>query len=107
MVDFTYHIPTKMYFGKDHLKQLGPELKAFGEKVLLVYGGGSIKKTGLYDRILAELDAAGLIVTELAGIEPNPGIGTVRKGIAVCRENGIDAVLAVGGGSVIRDVFGL
>ena len=101
MVDFTYHIPTKMYFGKDHLKQLGPELKAFGEKVLLVYGGGSIKKTGLYDRILAETAAAGLTVTELPGVEPNPGIGTVRKGIAVCREQEIDAVLAVGGGSVI------
>ncbi len=76
-------------------------MKNYGKKVLLVYGGGSIKRNGLYDFVLQQLNEAEMQVTELAGVEPNPRLTTVRKGIDACRENGIDLVLAVGGGSVI------
>lgn len=98
---FIYDIPTRVYFGEDFLEHLGPELASFGKKVLLVYGGGSIKKTGLYDRVLAQIDSAGLKLTQLPGIEPNPRIDSVRKGAAICKEEGIDVILAVGGGSVL------
>ncbi len=101
MYDFVYDIPTKVYFGENQLGHLGKELAGFGEKVLLVYGGGSIKKTGLYEQVLEQLKAVDLQVVELAGVEPNPRIETVRKGAELCKEHEIDVVLAVGGGSVI------
>ena len=101
MNNFVYDIPTKVYFGENQLCHLGDELKAFGKKVLLVYGGGSVKKTGLYDRVIAELCKAGLESFELGGIEPNPRIDSVRKGATLCKQEKIDAILAVGGGSVI------
>lgn len=96
---FTYHIPTKMYFGKGQLENLGSVLSSFGKNVLLVYGGGSIKRTGLYDKIIEQIKSNSLNVFELSGIEPNPKVDSVRKGIALCKENKIDVVLAVGGGS--------
>ena len=71
------------------------ELKKFGTRVLLTYGGGSIKKTGLYDRVVAEIERAGLTLFELSGIEPNPRITSVNKGVALCREHEIDVLLAV------------
>lgn len=100
MNNFTYSIPTIIHFGKDQLSYLS-ELKQSGSKVLLVYGGGSIKRSGLYDHALQILTDAGLSVTELSGVEPNPRIESVRKGVALCKENAIDMVLAIGGGSTI------
>ena len=99
MNTFTYDIPTRIYFGDGQLSHLGEELRRFASRVLLVYGGGSIKKTGLYDRIMAQLGEYGVEAVELSGVEPNPRIETVRKGLALCREHDIQAILAVGGGS--------
>ena len=101
MNSFVYDIPTKVYFGSDQLGHLGDELKRFGNRVLLTYGGGSIKKTGLYDRVTAEIRRAGLELFELSGIEPNPRVDSVRKGAELCRREKIDVLLAVGGGSVL------
>lgn len=100
MNNFTYFVPTKVHFGKGQIQHL-TELKESGNKVLLVYGGGSIKKNGLYDTAMQLLHGSGLTVYELAGVEPNPRIETVRKGAALCRAEGIDMVLAIGGGSTI------
>lgn len=99
--DFIYDIPVRIYFGRDQLKNLGAELKQYGTRVLMTYGGGSIKKTGLYDRVVKEIRDAGLELFELSGIEPNPRIDSVRKGAQLCKENHIDVLLAVGGGSTI------
>ena len=101
MNNFVYNIPTKVYFGENQLSHLGEELKKFGNRVLLKYGGGSIKKTGLYDKVMEEMKKSGLEVFELSGIEPNPRIDSVRKGAQMCKEHNIDVLLAVGGGSKI------
>jgi alcohol dehydrogenase YqhD (iron-dependent ADH family) len=101
MNNFVYNIPTKVYFGENQLSHLGEELKKFGNRVLLTYGGGSIKKTGLYDKVMEEMKKSGLEVYELSGIEPNPRIDSVRKGAQMCKEHNIDVLLAVGGGSTI------
>lgn len=101
MFKFTYNIPTKVYFGGDQLSNLGPELKKFGKRVLLCYGGGSIKKIGLYDKIVTEIKKAGLELFELSGIEPNPRVTSVNRGAQICKDENIDVLLAVGGGSVI------
>ena len=101
MNSFVYHIPTKVYFGENQLSHLGPELSRFGKRVLLTYGGGSIKKSGLYDRVVAEIEAAGLTLFELSGIAPNPHIGSVREGAKICKEERVDVLLAVGGGSTL------
>lgn len=99
-MQFIYNVPTKVYFG-DRLDRLGAELAKFGKRVLLTYGGGSIKKRGLYDRIVAEIERAGLERYELSGIAPNPRIASVREGAAMCKEHKIDVLLAVGGGSTL------
>lgn len=101
MNNFIYDIPTKVYFGENQLSHLGPELARFGKRVLLTYGGGSIKRTGLYDKIVAEIRAAGLELFELSGIDPNPRIDSVREGAEICKEEKIDVLLAVGGGSTL------
>lgn len=98
---FTYHIPTKIYFGKGQLENLGGVLQSYGKKVLLVYGGGSIKKTGVFDSVCAQLKKYGMEIFEFSGIEPNPKVESVRHGIEICKQNRIDLVLAVGGGSVM------
>lgn len=100
MNNFTYSIPTKIYFGKGQISHLS-ELAESGSSVLLVYGGGSIKKSGIYDTAMKILKDAGLSVFELSGVEPNPRIESVRKGVEICRENNVDMVLCIGGGSVI------
>ena len=100
MNNFTYSIPTKIHFGKGQIAHLS-ELRESGEKVLLVYGGGSIKKAGIYDTAMKILKDAGLCVSELSGVEPNPRIESVVKGVGICKEENIDMVLAIGGGSVI------
>ncbi|OIS61684.1 butanol dehydrogenase [Bacillus subtilis] len=101
MENFTYYNPTKLIFGKGQLEQLRKELKRYGKNVLLVYGGGSIKRNGLYDQVTGILKEEGAVVHELSGVEPNPRLATVEKGIGLCREHSIDFLLAVGGGSVI------
>lgn len=101
MNSFIYDIPTRVYFGEGQLGQLGAELKRFGRRVLLTYGGGSIKRIGLYDKVMEELRSADLEVYELSGIEPNPRIDSVREGVRMCKEHNIDVLLAVGGGSTI------
>ena len=99
--DFIYDIPVRVYFGKDQLKHLGAELKKYGTRVLMTYGGGSIKRMGLYDKVVKEIKDAGLELFELSGIEPNPRIDSVRKGAQMCKDHHIDVLLAVGGGSTI------
>lgn len=101
MQDFIYNIPTKVYFGRGHGENLCKELKKAGRNVLLVYGGGSIKKMGLYDRITEISRAAEINLYELPGIDPNPRIDSVRKGAEICKKYHVDAVLAAGGGSVM------
>ena len=101
MNSFIYNIPTKVYFGENQLGNLGSELRKFGKRVLLTYGGGSIKRSGLYDRVIEELHSADMEIFELSGIEPNPRIESVREGVKICKEQGIDVLLAVGGGSTI------
>lgn len=101
MNNFIYDVPVKVYFGKDQLGNLGEELKKYGKRVLLTYGGGSIKKIGLYDKVVAEIKKAGLELFELSGIEPNPRVTSVNKGADICKKEKIDVLLAVGGGSTI------
>jgi len=101
MNSFIYHNSVKIYFGKNQLCHLGEELKKYGNRVLMTYGGGSIKKNGLYDKVTAEIKKAGLELFELSGIEPNPRITTVNKGAEICKKEKIDVLLAVGGGSTI------
>lgn len=101
MNSFVYDIPTRVYFGENQLGNLGKELSNYGKKVLLCYGGGSIKKIGLYDNIIKEIEKAGLEVFELSGIEPNPRVSSVNAGADICKKENIDVVLAVGGGSVL------
>lgn len=101
MLNFNYSIPTKIFFGKGQIEVLGKEIKKYGNNVLLVYGGGSIKKNGIYDEIVKIFKENNINFWELSGVEPNPRITTVRSGIKICRENNIDFILAVGGGSSI------
>lgn len=101
MNNFEFHNPTKIIFGQGQVSSLKKEIPAYGKRVLLVYGGGSIKKSGLYDQVIHELKEIDADVIELAGVEPNPRLTTVKKGINLIRENQIDFILAVGGGSVL------
>lgn len=101
MQNFTFWNPTKLIFGKGQLEQLKKEIPLYGQKVLVVYGGGSIKRNGLYDKVIKLLKEIDAQVFELPGVEPNPRITTARKGVEICKKEGIDVLLAVGGGSVI------
>ena len=101
MYNFMFQNTTKVYFGENQLCHLGEELKQHGRRVLLTYGSGSIKKNGLYNKIMEELKKAELTVFELSGIEPNPRHTTVNKGAELCKKEKIDVLLAVGGGSTI------
>ena len=101
MENFTYQNPTKLIFGKGQLEQLKNEVPSYGNKVLLVYGGGSIKRNGLYDQVIEQLQEIHAKIFELSGVEPNPRISTVRKGVEICKSEGIEFILAVGGGSTI------
>jgi alcohol dehydrogenase YqhD (iron-dependent ADH family) len=101
MQNFTYWNPTRLIFGKNQMEQLKTEIPQYGNNVLLVYGGGSIKRNGLYDQVIATLKDLKVNVFELPGVEPNPRISTARKGVEICKNEGIDFILAVGGGSVI------
>ncbi len=98
--NFTYANPTKLYFGDDSLKNLNTELSKYGKNVVLVYGGGSIKKSGLYDEVTSILKANRKTVSEIAGVMPNPTIEKLYEGIEIARKADVDLILAVGGGSV-------
>lgn len=101
MRNFEFYNPTKLIFGKGQVEKLRYEVPKYGKKVLLVYGGGSIKRNGLYDQVVKILKEIGSEIFELPGVEPNPRISTVRKGVDLCKSEGIEFLLAVGGGSVI------
>jgi butanol dehydrogenase len=102
MDNFIYSIPTTAFFGKGQINILGDTIKAYGgSKVLLAYGGGSIKKNGIHKTILAQFDKAGLPYAELSGIKPNPRVESVEEGIRIYLKNGCDFILAVGGGSTL------
>ncbi len=102
MENFTFYSPTKFVFGKDTEKEAGKLIREFGgSKVLIHYGGGSVVRSGLLDRVKASLDEASLPYIELGGVKPNPRSGLVYEGIDLCRREGIDFILAVGGGSSI------
>ena len=99
--DFTYHNPCRVHFGPNALDELPGELAEYGPKVLLTYGGGSIKRNGVYDKVIAALEAAGKTVFEVPGVMSNPTSDKLREGAKVARENNVDLILAVGGGSTI------
>jgi len=101
MQDFMYSCPTKILFGKDSEGQIGTLSRQIGKKILLHYGGGSIKASGLYDRCVESLREAGVDFVELGGVKPNPRLSLVHEGIALCRKEKVEGILAVGGGSVI------
>lgn len=98
--NFSYSNPTKLYFGEDALQNLEAELQKYGDTVQLIYGGGSIKKSGLYDQIIEILIACGKTIVEDGGVMPNPTIEKVYDGCQKAKENDVDLLLAVGGGSV-------
>ena len=99
MLDFEYYNPTKIIFGKNSIEQISGLLEGYGKKIMLLYGGGSIKKNGIYEKITEQLK--GKEVVEFVGIEPNPTIETIRRGIDVCKKEKVDFILGVGGGSVL------
>ena len=101
LYNFTYYNPTKIYFGKDAISNLSEELANYGKNILLLYGKNSIKKIGLYDQVVRILNSCGKNIVELAGIKSNPSYAQVLEGGRLVRENKIDLILAVGGGSVI------
>jgi alcohol dehydrogenase len=105
---FAIHAPTQVIFGKDTESQAGKWCKYYGaHKVLVHFGGHSAKKSGLLDRVCASLKEAGLEYVLLGGVVPNPRLAMVRQGIELCREQGVDFILAVGGGSVIDSAKGI
>lgn len=101
MRNFKFASPTEFLFGKETERNVGAEVKKYGKKVLVHYGGGHIKKNGLYDRVMESLKEQDIEITELGGVKANPDIGLVREGIALCKEKQVEVILAVGGGSVI------
>lgn len=102
MQNFTYYAPTKVFFGKDTHKQVGEIIKSYGyKKIMMQYGKGSIKKSGLYDCIMSSLSEKGIEVVEMGGVEPNPKLSFVREAIKKAKEEKVEMILAVGGGSAI------
>lgn len=97
--NFSYCNPTKLYFGEDSLKYLNDELPKYGKNIQLVYGGGSIKKNGIYDQVKEILEANGKELFEDGGVMPNPTVEKLNEGVRIARENDVDFILAVGGGS--------
>ncbi len=102
MFNFQYFTPTKVVFGKNTESQVADLIKGFGgTKVLVHYGGGSVVRSGLLKRVQDTLDAAGISYVMLGGVMPNPRLGLVYEGIDLCKKEGVDFLLAIGGGSVI------
>ncbi len=107
MNNFTFSSPTNVIFGKGTEQDVGKYVKALGNKVLLHYGGGSIKRNGLYDVVVKSLQDAGVEIVELGGVVPNPRYSKIKEGALLCRKENVDVVLAVGGGSVIDSAKGI
>ena len=105
--DFSYYNPTKIYFGRNSLDNLYEELASYGDTVLLIYGKGSVKKSGLYDKVLKILQSAGKRIVELPGIKSNPTYAQLTEGSRLAKENNVNLILAVGGGSVIDCAKGI
>lgn len=101
MLNFDYSIPTEVFFGRDQIEVLGREASKYAKNVLVVYGGGSIKRSGLYDKAIALLKEQDINIWELPNVAPNPRIESVLLGIELCRKNSIDMIIGIGGGSVI------
>ncbi len=101
MEDFSFYRPTRVIFGRGSEEKVGEETKKYGKKILLHYGQGSIKKTGLFDKVMKSLKKENIEVIELGGVKPNPRLSLVREGIDVCKKQNIDFILVVGGGSTI------
>lgn len=101
MKNFIYSIPTKIFFGKGQINKIGTEILKYGKRVLLVYGKGSIKSNGIYDKVIEILKENEIEYFELGGIDPNPRTDSVYKGAEICKENKVDLILAMGGGSTI------
>ena len=101
MENFIYSIPTTIYFGKGQIEHVSQAVRPYGKKALIVYGGGSVKKNGIFDRVTEILEHEGIAWEELGGVEPNPRIETVRKGAELCKAGNIEVVLPIGGGSTI------
>ena len=102
MQNFMYYAPTKVYFGKNTHKNVGEIIKGYGfGKIMMQYGKSSIKKTGLYDEVMKSLKDNGIEVVEMGGVEPNPKLDFIREAVKIAKENSVEMILAVGGGSVI------
>lgn len=101
MENFTYHNRTKIIYGRGTENKVGEETRKIAKKVLLHFGGGSIKRSGLYDTVVRSLQEHGVEIVELGGVVPNPRLALVREGIEICRRENIELILAVGGGSVV------
>ncbi len=106
-IDFSYYNPTTIHFGKDSLAKLDSELPNYGKTVMLVYGRNAIKSNGLYDKVIASLNAASKTVVELSGVMPNPTYSKMIEGVELVRKHDVDLILAVGGGSVIDCAKGI
>jgi alcohol dehydrogenase YqhD (iron-dependent ADH family) len=100
-MNFEFHNPTHLIFGAGTLSQLGEVVSKHGKKALIVTGGGSVKRSGVFDRVVASLKDAGVSVTECSGVEPNPRITSVARGADIARNKGCDVVIALGGGSTM------
>jgi alcohol dehydrogenase YqhD (iron-dependent ADH family) len=107
MKNFTYHNPTKIIFGEGTVSKIGEEARAFGEKVLLVYGKGSIKRNGVYDTAVKSLGDAGVRIVEYPGVKPNPVLSHLRGGIELAKREKVDFILGVGGGSAVDEAKGI
>lgn len=107
MNNFTFQNTTRIIFGKGTENTVGSEVKKYSGKILLHYGGGSIKRSGLYDKVVKSLTEAGVEFVELGGVKPNPRLSLIYEGIDLCRKNGVEFILAVGGGSVIDSAKGI
>ena len=103
MQNFTYYNPTKIIFGQGTLNQIGTEAVAYGKKALYIYGKGSIKKNGVYDKTVASLKSSGIEVVEYSGVKANPVLSHTREGIALAKRENVEMIVAVGGGSVIDE----
>ena len=105
--NFSYYNPTKLYFGQGAIENLEAELLQYGNNILLVYGGGSIKKNGIYQQVISTLETLGKNIYEVANVMPNPTYDKLLEGCQMAKENNIDFILAVGGGSVIDYAKGI
>lgn len=106
-MNFDLHMPTEIFFGEGKIEKLGKQVKQYGNKILLLYGKGSIKRSGVYDAVIDQLKQHDIEYVELSGVDPNPRVTTVREGSKLCKERGIDFILAVGGGSTIDCAKGI